>query len=84
MDWFVIPPPRIYIVIYSRLDTGKAYHFNDIIVGRFYYPRDPGKVYDACKMWGRKLSYKPKMDYWERPRTRRDPLKRERSANGSS
>jgi hypothetical protein len=31
------------------VDTGKAYQIRDIIPGRFYYPRDPGKVYDACK-----------------------------------
>lgn len=31
------------------VDTGKAYQIKDIIPGRFYYPRDPGKVSDACK-----------------------------------
>lgn len=30
------------------VDTGKAYQIKDIIPGRFYYPRDPGKAYNAC------------------------------------
>ncbi len=25
-------------------ETGKAYHIKDIVRGRFYYPRDPGKT----------------------------------------
>ena len=29
------------------VDTGKAYQIKDIIPGRFYYPRDPGKAYNA-------------------------------------
>jgi hypothetical protein len=45
MDWFVMPPMMIYLLI---VDTGKAYQIRDIIQGRFYYPRDPGKVQGAC------------------------------------
>jgi tubulin--tyrosine ligase len=29
-------------------DAGKAYQIKDILRGRFYYPRDPGKIYHAC------------------------------------
>ena len=65
------------------VETGKAYQLKDIIHGRFYYPRDPGKVYNARKSVGVELSYKLKTD-WESPRTHRGPLKTERSANGCS
>jgi hypothetical protein len=65
------------------VETGKAYQIRDIIHGRFYYPRDPGMFYSACKFGGVKLSCKPKMD-WERPQSHHGLSKRERSANGSS
>jgi hypothetical protein len=44
------------------VETGKAYQLKDIIHGRFYYPRDPGKVYNARKSVGVELSYKLKTD----------------------
>jgi hypothetical protein len=51
MDWFVISPEEADLLLLFTVDsdTGKAYQIKDIIKGRFYYPRDPGKVYDACK-----------------------------------
>jgi hypothetical protein len=63
MDWFVALPGGAYIQVANLTAgtrTGKAYLIKDIIRGRFYYPREPGKLLPHCE-WGININVvKPK------------------------
>jgi len=83
VDWFVALPGDAYVQVANpTAGTGKAYLIKDIVRGRYYYPRDPGKLFTPLLMGDRLFNSKLKTER-ARSRTLHELLKKGRLANGS-